>query len=155
MSQKTRSELADKHFRYFLSNPHTTSIQMFVEDVGDINYRSDGGRTILHHLSGSGYSGRVLEFCKNGANPNIIDDEQKTALCYAIINRMPISAIHLLKYGADSFLPKADWCGFSSALELAKNDEYWHSSSEYIDVVKFMQEQEATHLDSKPASKRK
>ena len=155
MEQKTRSELANEYLNKFLSEPSSTSIQMFIEDVGDINYRFTNGRTILHHFSGLGYSHKVSLLCKNGADPNIMDDQKQTALCHSIMNRMPDTTKYLLDCGANPLLPKAYWDGFSSAVKLMEvDDEFWNRYLLCRQVFNRIKEIEAIHLDSKPASKR-
>ena len=90
-------------------------------DTRDINDTDRYGRTWLHINAEKGNQAQVLKLLENGAELDMGDDTEKTALHYAVLNGHTNIVKILLEEGADSNLQDENGC--SSLLLLRRNIE--------------------------------
>jgi ankyrin repeat protein len=87
-------------------NTHLEAVQVLLEHNADVNLQSITGKTPLYKLIGplSSQEGKVVDIVRrlveHGADPNICDDDDSTALHQASSNGSLEAARLLLSYGA-------------------------------------------------------
>ncbi len=71
------------------------ALELLIRHGWDINERVDG-RTLLHHDANHGNGGRVRLLLDHGADPNIKDSEDRTALHLVSARGVGVETIHAL-----------------------------------------------------------
>jgi ankyrin repeat protein len=90
-------------------------------DLEDVNDTDRYGRTQLHIQAEKGSKAKVLSLIEEGAEIDLGDDTEKTALHYAVLNGHVAIVKILLDQGADS--NAKDENGYSPLLLVRKNEQ--------------------------------
>ncbi len=88
--------------REYDSEPNYSLLQRLIDEGIDVNAQNNAGETALMHAAGEWHDHHLTLFLlRNGADPNLLDANGQSALCWAVSSKRDLNALLLIAYGAD------------------------------------------------------